>query len=241
MTDEEFAEQAGERERTGRAAPHGFDLEGFLAELKRRETDPVWMARAAEEKAHKEREVRARREEHIHGTVPALPLDVALRIGDGKIDETEPVKRARAWRDALRSDAPNARRWLVLCGAIGVGKSWAAYEQAVEFGDGRASVMRSADLVSVMKTQEGRRRVDLARALVLDDLGTERDPRDSWWAECFGTFVDEREARVTIVTTNLPRAAFRERYDARIIDRLNACAVAYEFSGPSLRTKGAGL
>jgi hypothetical protein len=75
----------------------------------------------------------------------------------------------------------------------------------------------------------------LGRALVVvDDVG--RETKGSF-DEALCAFLDDASTRF-VLTTNLDRAAFRARYEDRLIDRLNDCARAITAVGESRRKRG---
>lgn len=76
------------------------------------------------------------------------------------------------------------------------------------------------------------------RMLVIDDVGTERDPKG--FTATFERIVDSRQGRhyKTLVTSNLSKPKIFERYpDQRLIDRLNASALFVADVGDSMRNK----
>ena len=169
-----------------------------------------------------------------------LADDDLERIVDGKHQATPATKAVEEW---LETRVP----MLVLCGGIGAGKTFAAAVAHRRLGGLclRASRLHIALAPWRGEAREGETLVDPSRCqlVVLDDLGTERDPKDPRWAEALFELVDSRMERQqrTLITSNLPRAKFRERYDWRVIDRLNHVARVVELADKSMRTKGGGL
>jgi hypothetical protein len=128
---------------------------------------------------------------------------------------------------------------LVLAGPTGVGKSveaaWWAY-----FCDGR--FMRATDLARADWYDE---RVVAAvvgtPALVIDDVGAEYNDSKGYWRARLDEVLSTRydDALPTVVTTNLPREAFRALVGERVWDRIGGGGKFYQCVRPSLRG-GAG-
>lgn len=172
---------------------------------------------------------------------------IQLALGDDRAIVEGRIQRSRAIEhvDRWASD-PDGRAILVLCGNVGTGKTLAAGVLIAGAKTGRVVASRQLSETVIPYAAEIARGIQPlnpeARLLVLDDLGTEDPKRDRRWTEAFATFVDARQGfGRTLITSNLKRADFRERYDARIISRLNASAKAVELVGESMRGKGGGL
>jgi len=174
------------------------------------------------------------------GTITAKDKELILRES---YRETEAVRIVRQW---WKQRATEERPILVLCGGTGAGKTMACALAIVDHGKGVAIESQNLPKRVDPWTSEiiaGAREVDLSHSLiVLDDLGTEGKPPGDRWSRAFHGFVSARLSHGrTLITTNLKRAEFRQRYDARVIDRLNSGARAIELTGQSLRKGGAGL
>lgn len=162
---------------------------------------------------------------------------VLAQVWDGPIRDEAPTMAARKWWD---SDVP----MLILCGATGAGKTFAAVCLVREHG---GEIVRAIDLARRIDPWEselrhGVREIHLgARLSVLDDLGSEMDTARV--REALYRYVDGRlrHGCRTVITANIPKADIRRVYGDRIADRLNPVAVAVEFTGPSLRPNRAGL
>lgn len=144
--------------------------------------------------------------------------------------------------DALTdwSTNPDGRN-LVLLGPVGTGKTHAAIAACRAAHDAGLDVeyWPTARLLDVLRPSgpeqvEIRDVVDVDR-LILDDLGVER-PTD-WTAERLNLVIDGRwaERRPTVITTNLPADALRDRLGERNYDRLTGDAVALRLTGTSRR------
>lgn len=80
---------------------------------------------------------------------------------------------------------------------------------------------------------------DVGRAslLVLDDVGAENDPWKKG-ADRLCQILSQREREFTIVTTNIDPAAWADKYDVRIADRLMRNSVVVNLEGvPSYATR----
>lgn len=172
---------------------------------------------------------------------------IQLAQGDDRAIVDKTIRRTRALEIVDRwAGDPKGRPILVLSGAIGTGKTLAAGVLVANAKTGRVIAARQLSETVIPFAAEIARGVQplnlTARLLVLDDLGTEDPKRDRRWTEAFATFIDARQCHGrTLITSNLKRADFRERYDARIVSRLNASAKAVELVGESMRAKGGGL
>lgn len=147
---------------------------------------------------------------------------------------TDDVREALVSRNGLRDtasrsavrvwiDDAQARPWLVLSGGTGCGKSVAAAEYVAEHG---ALWVRAELLVRVFQANFGdqfeqQELIRDCRDLVLDDIGSEAEPLKM--CSVLIEILDARKSRRqrTIVTTNLGKRAFAERYaNERLISRL---------------------
>lgn len=214
-------------------------------------TDEEWAAveeqRAREEMRQRQAEERLARETRAArlrdsgvcleaGDVPAVVADA--------LEETRAVSVVSEWMGLVAKQ--EARRILILCGGVGIGKTVAASLAIAKWGGHCIRAPQLAQRIDPWRSDAdaGHELVALgAYFLLLDDLG--RDPEveaTPRWREAFGRFVDERQMHgYTIITSNLPRSKFRERYDERTISRLNQCAKAVEMAGKDLRRDGGGL
>jgi DNA replication protein DnaC len=76
----------------------------------------------------------------------------------------------------------------------------------------------------------------------LDDLGTENiSPTSKWFYEQFITrhdeYVKRKEAKFSIITTNLDQIAIAERYGSRALDRLLQNCAIFKFKSESFRRR----
>lgn len=186
-----------------------------------------------------------RREDRMKALVRsgvALPVEDLARIASDELAETEPLDLVQRWWGADLE-----RPILLLCGAVGVGKTLAAAWAVAACGGG--SVIHAPELARrILPTrteiETGFDPVNLRTSLlVLDDLGTEADAGGARWSEAFALLVERRiMVGRTIVTSNMGRKQFRPRYGDRIASRLNAHAYVVELrEKASLRKTGGGL
>lgn len=156
--------------------------------------------------------------------------------------------------------ASGSDRSLVLRGGVGTGKSTAAahFIKHVlrpesgfsEYEGGRhpkASAMNLRDmpcywlkpdrLVSAVLHSYDPASPRLAPEFVVDDMGRETKAD---FAEALCEVLDQGKHRM-VITTNLTRAQFRERYDLRLVDRMNECCAAFDVPGKSMRNQDGGF
>lgn len=205
-----------------------------LAEHERLEAE----RREAEEAAR----AKARRKAAL-SRLEDLPIDadIAAKVVDGGIVETDAVKAVHRWIDALaeRKGKPT----LVLLGGPGTGKTIAAGVAYSRQRDAEYRKMR--DVANLYRAGFGedaeRWQRMLTRTLVIvDELTTERDV--DLGRAALHELIDERQPRrrATLLIANRTASEIRERYDARTIDRLREGAVVVSLSGKSMR-RGAAL
>lgn len=157
---------------------------------------------------------------------PERALDAAYRA--------DPTKPSVVAMNGWKSDDKNV---LVLSGPVGVGKTVAV---------ARWCLLRPARIVFTRATtfaassrydQESRARFYGSAGLCLDDLGTEYADRKESFLVDLDELVDTyyADARPLLITTNLKSGEFRDRYGARVWDRLHDCAAWISVKGDSLR------
>lgn len=161
-----------------------------------------------------------------------IPTDRLDGIPRGEYRRTKAVDHVLRW---ISSEG----RVLVLCGGVGVGKTFAAAVALWEHDRGAACKAGDLPMRWDPWGDEANHYERLGRGFtVLDDLGEEDG--NARWLDAFGRWVDARHAadHRTIITTNLRRADLRKRYGDRVADRLNDCAKAVEIAGETMRRKG---
>lgn len=124
---------------------------------------------------------------------------------------------------------------LVLCGGVGVGKSSAALLW-LQKQLGPLWWSSAADLARASRYDKAPAWRD-ARAGVLDDLGTEYLDRHGAYLSDLDAIVNHYhgQMRPLVITTNLPAAAFKERYGERIASRLRECGEWVTVAGDDMR------
>lgn len=171
-----------------------------------------------------------------------LPARDITAIATDAVKRTGALDAARQWCDPFRVGpiTDDVRPWLFLIGSAGVGKSFAAAWMIAEAGRGR--VIRASQLVAVMcpsYDDESYGKIDTGDPGVLEDLGAEHDEKR--FASALGEYFETRLNTPTIITSNLSAADLRNRYDARLLDRVRDRAVVVELAGESMRRQDGGL
>ena len=187
---------------------------------------------------------RARQREHyLHVYTTPLPPKVrsALLAGAPADDVEWPVvSAARLW-------LAGTCRVLLIRGGVGVGKTMAAgtiamdvcsaaVEQTMRHGYTSCPLSwhRPNDFVSAMLHKYDKDAPRLGDTLVVvDDVG--RETRTDF-EEALCTFLDDSGLRL-VMTTNLTKDQFRERYGMRVVDRLLECGAALTVKGESRRKR----
>jgi DNA replication protein DnaC len=191
----------------------------------------------AAERVHRQREGSRRealeRRTRFFATVPERFLEATLA---GLSPEQDPQGKVSGWLGWGGAST------LLIVGAVGAGKSHAAYAVArsavdaglwVEAGDaaGLIDAVRQDTLEGVVLD-----RLCRCDVLLVDDIGVERV--NEFAAEVMQRIVDARwrGVRRTIVTSNLSAAEIERRYGVRLVDRLLDGAVVADYRAlPSRR------
>ncbi len=154
--------------------------------------------------------------------------DLPRVLGQEPLAERPALSCARA----LMASGPS-RRIMVLSGRGGEGKTTAAAWFAAQGAYSR--FVRATELARMEFEPQRTEKIGALETvirMVIDDLGTESlDPQGRVAALVDG-LVDARYASQlrTLITTNLPRAEFRERYGARIWRRIQEAGEFVELS-----------
>jgi len=214
-----------------------FDFQKMLAAMPVVSDEEI----ARHEAERREREERDRRHQaRLLLSDAPVPRPVLDAIIDGTLEATAALSVMRKWLEARRTKG--SKPTLVLLGGAGCGKTTAAV-YAMAQDPHRATYAKIRDVANLYRAGFGE---DSARfeamlrdgLLVVDELTTERDV--DLGRAALHEVIDERQAkgRSTVLIANRTKAEFRERYDARTIDRLREGAVVVELAGKSMR-KGA--
>jgi DNA replication protein DnaC len=172
-------------------------------------------------------EARERQERAENREQAVLRSGIQITREDLRAIVTQRFARTKALETVERfCAATDARPIILLCGGTGSGKTFAGAVAIASLGRGVA--VRAPELAARMapwpsELAAGFERLNTKEPLViLDDLGTERDPEDARWADALLSFVEARSLYgKTIITSNLRKATIAKRYGARTIDRLD--------------------
>jgi DNA replication protein DnaC len=217
-----------------RPDPEPVDWQARVLELAER-TRPARQAAARERTLRQQRIDAMRRRRIILATLDRLDARFA-RFADAHVEGQPMIAR---W---ILDTINGARDGLVIRGAVGVGKTYAAvaaYRACVAGGVLPAVAVSVPALLDGLRP--GREPVeDLhvceeARLLLLDDLAAERVT--DWTSETLYRLVDARYARrlPTIVTTNASGQQIRDGLGERVASRLNGLGRIVTLDGPDRR------
>lgn len=195
--------------------------------------DGLNSADAAREAARKaERERVERWYERFLQRAPIRGTERAWRPKD-----THSVRAVRQW---LRANAKARKRGadmhLMLRGGVGAGKSTAAacaVKYWTEYPEERGSCvwLKPDQLVSALHHAYDPTSPQLARWIVLDDIGRETKPG---FEEALTEMLEKR-GHTLLMTTNLTYEEMRDRYDRRVMDRLRDTTTAVDVPEESMR------
>lgn len=225
----------------------GADWKASLERLAKRAEDPAFVAERARDEAKRvasgRREATAQRLKLLEAVplraglaplVAAIPrhldaaeCDCTSHLGgalpcvtpDG-YEETPCVSLVRRWLDARRKSPQAWKPILVILGGTGIGKTVAGAWAFTRYGGGTYTKSRQLTIAhrSMFGENEAAWR-NMCRAgfAFLDDIGRESDEHSIAAIE---DFIDERQGRPTIITSNLTRADLLARYGGRVASRL---------------------
>ncbi|MEM9494022.1 MAG: hypothetical protein AAGC55_33050, partial [Myxococcota bacterium] len=114
---------------------------------------------------------------------------------------------------------------LVLSGTTGIGKTLCATRWLLEYGGPRPRLLGAEWMESAgrygSRAEEVRTKWGTATGFVLDDLGVEPEPDLQWLIQLVSVWAHFTDSAAMVVTTNLTRPQFSERYTAdRLLSRL---------------------
>jgi DNA replication protein DnaC len=182
----------------------------------------------ADEREHAERARRAR--EFAALEERGVPRRYAERIVDGDPLPTKALATCRGYGDETR------KTLLVLSGPAGCGKTFAA-AWLIANGPRSSRFIHASQLQRISPySQAEMTPLETAALLVIDDIGVEYSDEKRMMLSILDGLLETRggNLRKTVLTTNLGLAAFVQRYDGRIVDRVRDGAFV-EFNNESLR------
>jgi DNA replication protein DnaC len=237
-------EHAARASRVGRAPMANV----VLAMAAKHGVDPSKLRHATDEEIarHDAQVQREWNERKINIQLARMP--VAFRRAE--LPRTPAGVIAMQWVTDYRK-GPESRRPLVIVGPTGTGKTYIAMalarlllvEDVVP-----VTIVTAPDLMAALRPSAVSEHTDLdmmsfavAPVLVLDDLGSEK--MSEWTEEQLYRLADERSrnARPTIVTSNLDGAGLRARYGDRTVGRLFGGASLIKLDGADRRALPEGF
>jgi DNA replication protein DnaC len=207
----------------------------FMSALPKR-SEEEWAARdkqIEEERvrlmiADEQRKAAERRDRFVKAGFTTRALDIGERADEGN----KAIVKLSTWPTAEKTI-------LILSGSAGCGKTVAATWWALRQPTVPLFVRASSFAATSRFNRDVRDEWLNAKALILDDLGTEyADTKGNFLVdldELIDTFYGHR--RALLITTNCPKGDFKNRYGERITDRIRECGEFHALSGSSLRSK----
>lgn len=184
-----------------------------------------------------ERELRERtatREFWTRNSLSRLPKKLSGLVMSDAANANAPAAKA-----AIDWATKDGKRVLLIRGGVGVGKTVAAAMAAkavASLARTTASIswQRPNDFVSGMLHTYDANAPMIGRDLaIIDDVGRETKVD---FCEALCSAIDDEDMRL-VITTNLTKDQFRERYDVRLIDRLKEVGRALDVKGESRRNR----
>jgi DNA replication protein DnaC len=181
---------------------------------------------------------RAARERRLRRSGASCSPEMREAIVSGSLD-LEATRSARTVDRWLRSG--HAFPTLVLSGGGGCGKSTAAAWALAQSASGgtvrSATAVARAWLSTTNRAGDEQDAMCIASLLVLDDVGTELGHQVEAMGAALRELLETRQHLRTIITTNLTKSAWAERYpDARIASRMQRAAWVVD-DGADLRRR----
>ncbi len=205
-----------------RERKHAMLLEAW----ERREAAAIDAVRAQSQPEHEAR-ARSIREQQMRQF--GIPVRVWPALE--RLDDTAACRAVARW---LSSDG-----WLlILAGGVGTGKTTSA---AVACLAERGYMVTATQTADHLFDRPWWASLESQRLVAIDDLGTERRDGEGYWLDRWRAFLDAmyRDKRRVVVTTNIPRPLFVERYVAgdggRTLERLRDGGMFSTVAGESMR------
>ena len=176
-------------------------------------------------------------ESGIRGAI--TDADVAALVADD-IGQTHALVTVQRWLNARSSSSTRPLSVLVLVGQTGRGKTVAGAWLLARIG-GRyvtAETLRRVVVSTHFRDSQVLEHLLNSRCVVLDDAGGEHDANSA--AAAMFELVNRRAGHArawTLITSNLPKPEFCERYGERTVRRIEHQGAIVEVSGADLRRK----
>lgn len=193
----------------------------------------AYEARIAEDRDREARESRRRAIKTARSAGIPCTSAAWVSIEKGDLIETKALEITRRWLKA-----PSERRFLALIGTPGVGKTVAAGWAAAELAHRGVAYVRERQITNWFRRGYEREieRIREAGFVVMDEMGTAPARDEDAARMAMLELLDLRIAKGrTMLIGNLDRVSIRQKYDARIIDRLRESGAIVECDGQSLR------
>jgi DNA replication protein DnaC len=197
-------------------------------------------ARANRERARHQRDERMTDRAQFQAPAVTAADREAIVAGNLRL-QTHSLATVQAWLDRYQGRRPGAHvPMVVLYGPKGVGKTVAGSWLIAEEGGLYVSALQLCKRLISGHWRDTDWAIEVlgSRAVVLDDVGTE--PRGEDAVAALYEFVNRRQALgrgLTLITTNLTRAEFAERYGERTVDKIMHSGRFVEAKGNDLRSK----
>jgi hypothetical protein len=193
----------------------------------------------------REEEWRARAFERLKACEVRISAQMAQAIIWKRLRDTVALSTVYAWLDVVHGRVPPRKDGrvpsvLLLCGALGVGKTVACAYAIAEEGGSYTVAMHLPDRVNPRVWSEKTKPLS-GNLVVVDDVGTEPGEMASSVEASLFDVIDRRMGQrraLTLITSNLSPQAFQEHYDPRLIDRLRDCGQYVPLHGESMRGHG---
>lgn len=188
-------------------------------------------------------EAEERRAANLLRIKPAITVDDVEAIIHDKLGERPALRAARLWYLTAKGkrDSKDGRpmRFLVLLGPPGRGKTVAACAVLAETGGYYISAPELHRLATSRHFVQ-RNRIDemhVGSTVVVDDLGTE--DADASMEACVWDMVNARQTagKLTVLTGNMNRAEFEQRYGERATRRIEHQGAIVEIDDADLRRR----